>query len=146
MDNVIKELIDRSHSSLARGADRGHHRTYQDVVYQTGGWALDHDMVARMRDLYAESLRAEATGTPHQPTYRRGLVDVMAARMSENATRLAGRQVVISPAQARPVLDSRPATGARFTPDIPSDPDDIIEGAVAGNNNSSTDHEDGQRL
>lgn len=132
LDQVIQVLLNRSAHAVLRGAELAHHETYRDVVRQVGASPLTFDLVVEMRHLYAESEQAQRDGAERQPTYRRGLVDVLAARLSEEASNEAGRQVVISPAKARPVLDGHPASGAIFTTGSWAEPGDVIAAAVAG--------------
>lgn len=131
MDEAIQALIDQSNQLVERGADAEHHQTYQDVVREAGARPYGHELVVQLRQLYAESQRAERDGEPRQPTYRRALVHVLAARMSEQCTKEVGRSIVISPIQARPVLDSAPSCGAVFTSGDFADAEDVILRAIA---------------
>lgn len=126
----VEELLRRSQAALERGADREHHFTYRQVVSDIRRWPYDADLVDRLRGMYDGSVALEREGAPQQPTYRRGLVDVMAAHLSALASDEAGRPVVVRPEEARLVFDNR-AGGAAFTDATHyADPDAVIGRAL----------------
>lgn len=106
-DAVIQKLLDWSTMTLGAGANPAHHQVYQEAVREIGTWPINPDTVTQLRELYANSWQVQRdTHEPCQPTYRRALVHVLAARLSATASEEARRPIVISPAQARPVLES----------------------------------------
>lgn len=106
-DEAIQKLLAWSHLTLGAGANPAHHQVYQEAVREVGMWPINTDTVTELRKKYANSWQVQRdTHEPCQPTYRRALVHVLAARLSIMASEEAKRQIVISPAKARRVLES----------------------------------------
>lgn len=97
--------------------DPTHAETYRSAVEAARQWVGQPDAVPRLRTMYAESWQAERHGELRQPTYRRGLVHVVAGWLSELASREAGEDVTVSPKWARRVLENA-ASGLQLDPDV----------------------------
>lgn len=103
---VLEELASESRALLAQGADPRHHAVYRAVVDLVSPWTLDAEALARMRWLYAESVRRQCEGVLCQWSFRRGLIDVLRLQLTAWATELAGRPATVTAAVAHYVLDS----------------------------------------
>jgi hypothetical protein len=105
----VQQLMRDSKARLGQGADLAHHLVYREAVQSTValvGRELDAGAVSMLRASYRTSMEMEQNaGTPLQPTYRRGLVAALAAWLTVVASEQAGHRVVVSPAEARPVID-----------------------------------------
>jgi hypothetical protein len=105
----VQRLTRDSEALLGQGADSAHHMVYREAVQSVvvlAGTELDARAVSLLRAMYRTSMEMEHNaGTPLQPTYRRGLVAALAAWLTVVASERAGHRVVVSPAEARPVID-----------------------------------------
>lgn len=103
----VQRLMRDSDALLDRGADAAHHRVYRDAVQSTMVLVDGGELpVMALRASFTVSMDMEKhSGNPRQPTYRRGLVAGLAAWLTVVASERAGHRVVVSPAEARPVID-----------------------------------------